>query len=221
MGGLASLFSVALAISSDSLAAADPVVIEPPEPTNGCPEHLIFKKIEIERKSKERYDFEIALKAPMPNRAGVQYIVYFDLANIRLESPSFEIDGFSPDMKLKIFKGPLDREFEERVEQVQDSRGQILALDISNLKVRKDSISFSAKCDAFGKDVPTRVTFFSTDVDQSRKTYRYGDTTQGQYTKPYGLNPESDKNWDAVANASKPEPAKEPVQIGPSNGLQR
>jgi hypothetical protein len=140
-------------------AAAQSLVFEQPAPTYVYdavkPAYLHFKEVTVTRNSKYSLDFDFTLQAPLPSRfpkgEGVRYKVYFDFDGTKSEFNEKKIaPDFVSDLIISVFQNPNTSRFESWVSLVR-VENTVHEIKVTKLKAKDDKISFSARCELFGK----------------------------------------------------------------------
>lgn len=153
-----------LAVASIVLAcpvgsAAQSLTFEQPPPTYAYdaakPAYLHFKEVTVTRNSKFSLDFDFTLQAPLPSRfvrgEGVRYKVYFDFDGAKSDFNEKKIPpDFVSDLIISVYQNPNTSRFDSWVSVVQ-VENTVHEIKVTKLKAKDDKISFSARCELFGK----------------------------------------------------------------------
>ena len=181
-------------------ALAEPWVKKYDPPASYSPEKpafAFFKEITVTRKSSRALDFDITLQGPipknMPKDYGVNYYVYFDIADIETGAARREKGDFKTDTYVSIFltpNSPSSRDFKTTTIDVL-FRSKKWIFEVGNVRVSDDKLSFNVTSNLFSeKDVPLRMRLVgSTTFWEGGNTSKHNQKINegAQYTEPFDL----------------------------------
>lgn len=194
------LLALVLTLAAFSrLSAEDPsapsIIIEPPAPvsyTEDRPAYAFFKKIEISPRSSGSYDVTITLQADLPTTFPKDHGLYvsmnFDFAEISPEKSlnTNHIPYFNDDLAVSLNRNIGSPKFDSYASTVE-YHGRKWDFKVSNLIVRKDTISFTLRSPLFALHPASKVVFRTNPMKAQSPTQSSG--IIGHETTPAVLDP--------------------------------